>query len=723
MHTSPTRRALLPSALLALAGSALANASDPLVRLQYAAFDPVLDHPALPPSLVAGPDNHLFLVQFHRSPSPSDRQALAGAVIERFLTDHTYIVRLDDPIRAAEIASRPAVRWVGPYHPAFRLAAGVRDEALGLDGHQPRRYSIECMRPHQPRVLAAFIVSIGGAVDCLADASLRLEASLDPTQLLLVAARDEVSFVDPWGGPAGADMDIARLLGNAVPLLEGLGLTGRGVRGELIDTEIDLNHPAFQNPPPLLHGPYIPGAPAHGSASFGICFANWPQFPQLTGLLPDREQGIFAQYSQLTWFGGSIPIALLLQQATDPAGPYRAAFVASSVGNAQTSQYTTYSAETDFALFHADVLMVQSMSNTGNQLARPQAWAKNIVTVGGINHLDTLARADDTAGTSTAFGPAADGRVKPDLAHCNDNILTTWTSSQPPGYVQFSGTSAATSITAGYFGLIVELVHREAFRGLGGGASPFADRPRAATLRALAFNAAFRYDWLSGGPNASITRRIQGWGMIDPGSLYLRRDKTLVINETDPVVHGQVRSYSVNVSPDEPLLAATMVFTEPPGTPAAQQARVNDLSLRLSAPDGTIYWGNNGLWAGNASTPGGTPNTIDPCEHVLVPSPAPGTWIVDVIASEVVLDARLEDPEVNADFGLVVSGISLPPLCPANCDGSTAPPVLNVADFTCFLNRYAAGSLRANCDGSTLAPALNVADFICFLNAFARGCP
>ena len=29
--------------------------------------------------------------------------------------------------------------------------------------------------------------------------------------------------------------------------------------------------------------------------------------------------------------------------------------------------------------------------------------------------------------------------------------------------------------------------------------------------------------------------------------------------------------------------------------------------------------------------------------------------------------------------------------CYANCDESTTPPVLNVADFTCFLQKYAAG--------------------------------
>ena len=34
--------------------------------------------------------------------------------------------------------------------------------------------------------------------------------------------------------------------------------------------------------------------------------------------------------------------------------------------------------------------------------------------------------------------------------------------------------------------------------------------------------------------------------------------------------------------------------------------RINDLTLRVTAPDGTVYWGNHGLLDGNWSTPGGT---------------------------------------------------------------------------------------------------------------------
>jgi murein tripeptide amidase MpaA len=67
----------------------------------------------------------------------------------------------------------------------------------------------------------------------------------------------------------------------------------------------------------------------------------------------------------------------------------------------------------------------------------------------------------------------------------------------------------------------------------------------------------------------------------------------------------------------------------------------------------------------------------------------------------------------------------IPPAVPcyANCDASTAEPALNVADFTCFLQRYASGDSWANCDGSTTSPTLNVADFTCFLQSYAAACP
>jgi probable HAF family extracellular repeat protein len=74
---------------------------------------------------------------------------------------------------------------------------------------------------------------------------------------------------------------------------------------------------------------------------------------------------------------------------------------------------------------------------------------------------------------------------------------------------------------------------------------------------------------------------------------------------------------------------------------------------------------------------------------------------------------------------------TIPSLCYANCDLSTAAPMLNINDFACFLNAFAVGqslppaeqlASYANCDHSTIAPVLNILDFQCFINRFAVGC-
>ena len=69
-----------------------------------------------------------------------------------------------------------------------------------------------------------------------------------------------------------------------------------------------------------------------------------------------------------------------------------------------------------------------------------------------------------------------------------------------------------------------------------------------------------------------------------------------------------------------------------------------------------------------------------------------------------------------------VPGTPPPPVCYANCDGSSGTPVLTSNDFQCFLDQFAAGSSYANCDGSTGSPTLTSNDFQCFLNSYAAGC-
>src|SRR5690606_32747712 len=65
----------------------------------------------------------------------------------------------------------------------------------------------------------------------------------------------------------------------------------------------------------------------------------------------------------------------------------------------------------------------------------------------------------------------------------------------------------------------------------------------------------------------------------------------------------------------------------------------------------------------------------------------------------------------------VIFGRRVDSPCYADCDGSGE---LDVFDFLCFQNLFAAGDPQADCDQSG---ELDIFDFLCFQNAFAAGCP
>jgi len=706
------------------------------IGLRYAGFDPADGVPAVPEALRSDAGNELYIVQFGATPLDEMRARIVGAggVIERYLPDNAHVVRMDTRTRD-EVAAMPLVRWVGAYEPAYRLSPDAFADAVSGAGGEGARYSIECMRrgPAQQQAVADAIRGLGGVVDLMVPDQNRLEATLTPAQLRAVARHNEVNYIDAPGAPYGEDMDNIRLIGGATPLLSGLGYLGQGVRGEVFDSGVQLSHLQWSGQLPLIRTNNIPTG--HGTSCYGINFATGNGNAQATGLLPMREQGIISRYqdtNQSGLGGGQFSRLFLNTAAVDPGGAVRSCFQSASVGSPQVTTYSTISAEVDDYLFRADYLSVQSQSNSGGSRdSRPQAWAKNIVSVGGMNLLGTLTRLDDTWHSGASVGPAHDLRVKPDLAHSYSNVLTT-TMGSTNAYAQFNGTSAATPCTAGYFGLLMQMWHEGVWAGYGGGSGVFEDRPRSTTAKALMINGAYRNT--ATGSNR-LYRAYVGWGMADLGNLYGARDRTFIVNETDVLVNAQTRGYSLSVAANEPEFRATMVYADPAGNPAAAQDRINDLSLRVTAPDGTVYWGNNGMVAtalsgsgqiagSNWSVPGGGANTVDTVENVFIQNPQAGLWFVEVIATQIVQDARPETPWVtDADFALVVVGVSPVPECYANCDGSTASPVLNIADFTCFMNRFIAGQAYANCDQSTTEPVLNILDFLCFQSRFVAGCP
>lgn len=647
---------------VSLDGKSIARTApaDYTLMLRYAEFDPLVTMPRVPFTLAArgsrSDAERAFIVQFATQPLDEDIAALnaAGAKIHIYLPNYAYLVSMSDPVHAA-VAALPTVRWIGRYEPAYRLEEVLLDQLTADPSRMaPARYNIMAVErgADAQNDIGSLVAQVGGKVDNIIPEGLRMEATLNGEQLLEIAHHEKVLFIDRWSPPE-SDMDIVRTVGGA-NFVETVGnFRGQGVRAEVMDGGLRTTHQDFQpGGAPILHGTV--GVDSHGTATYGINFGRGVVNPAGRGMLPEA-QGIIAAYTQLS--NRYTHTAELLQD------PYKAVYQSNSWGSSLTTQYTTISAEMDDILFQNDFTLLNSQSNAGSQNSRPQAWAKNVVSIGGIRHFNTASFTDDRWQSGASVGPAADGRVKPDLAHFYDSIFTTTSTNDTAYTTGFGGTSAATPITAGHFGLFFQMWHERLFGNPIGGPTVFDSRPHMSTAKAVMINTAEQWDMTI--PGTDITRVRQGFGRVDVRNLHKLRGNLYIINEAHALTNLQSKTYEVSVVADSlrAPLKITMVYTDPMGSPGATRTRINDLTLKVTAPDGTIYWGNNGIGVGGGmwSTPGGTGNIVDTVENVFINNAMVGVWTIEVIASEIVADARPETPGVNdADYALVVSG----PLAP-----------------------------------------------------------
>jgi serine protease AprX len=587
---------------------------------------------------VAAPVEGAYLLQFRTTLNDGQRHQLEGLGVRlgAFVQDGTYVARMTNTARVSRLSY---VKDVQPFQ--------AQPQIMALGGSSDYLITLVEQDARDQKTVAAKVKSLGGKVNVISESREHIMATLDAGQAAQLAKLPAVIAIDPVSAPE-TDMAISRESSGANHIESAGGYRGRGVRGEVMDGGFRLTHQEFRARPPLQHTANSTNT-SHGTATYGQIFASGVSSAH-RGLLPEG-QGITAVYNSGDRYAHT-------KRLVDPAGQYRAVFQSNSWGSSLTTSYTSISQEMDRIVFDHDLLICQSQSNAGTRSSRPQAWAKNVLSVGGHYHYNTLDRADDKWNGGASIGPAADGRIKPELSNYYDRIDTTTSTSDTAYTTSFGGTSGATPITCGNAGLLFQMWADGVFDGgPGKGRDVFASRPHAATAKALLINTANQHAF--SGTAHDQTRTHQGWGTASVRNLHDRAKAggwklPVLVNETDLLTTGQSRRYTVASNGQTPL-RATLAYTDPAGSPTAAKATVNDLTLKVTAPDGTVYWGNNGLLAGNWSTPGGVANTVDTVENVLVQAPAAGNWTVEVIATAVNVDGHVETAATDADYALVVS--------------------------------------------------------------------
>jgi hypothetical protein len=221
---------------------------------------------------------------------------------------------------------------------------------------------------------------------------------------------------------------------------------------------------------------------------------------------------------------------------------------------------------------------------------------------------------------------------------------------------------------------------------------------------AVSYNGAVAYGYVNG-PNGGWHRRVEAGCAyqdltVPPGFLprFVAASTTGAIVAGNSVVTGAAFRGS----------AASWV------QPLAIGA--NALSVRDLSGHGDRIVGN-----GTTALIWDPANGLRSLRDVLISAGAPlGDWN-PVTAEGISENGTTIVGSASGPLGLRAYRATIPHFCYPNCDGSTAAPLLNVADFTCFLQKFAAGdTMYANCNNDAF---LNATDFTCFLGAYAAGCP
>ncbi len=654
----------------------------------------------------------VYIVQFEGPVMPAWKGAVleAGGQLGHYLPDYAFLAKLD-PDALERVEDLAFVRWVGPYQPAYKLAPDVdyndtRSYRVVLapwmeaEGTQTALNGLTSQaRAYQ----GGFSAVLSGEQ---LDQAARLADVVWIEPVYLQRLHNDVGGGTIMGGSTAWSSGYT---GDGVTICvadTGLDTGNAGSIHQDFSGRV-----AHLSSWPVLYTNYGGGCvtendgaddgasdvdSGHGTHVTGSVAGDGARSSgQFKGLAYEASITMQAVEQYTNWSDACLPYLPdgyyltgipddpgdLLQQAYD----WGARIHNNSWGGGEFGVYDQQSAYFDAFLHDKDdMLVVTSAGNSGedadndgyvdeDSVSSP-ASAKNVLTVGasdnerssgGISGSTWAQRWPDDFDASptgndlisddreelAAFssrGPMADGRLKPDVVAPGTDILSVRSSlassdgwgAYDDYYMYMGGTSMASPLTAGAAAVV-----RDYYIDAEGHANP-----SAALIKATLINSAVD---VSGYGNASqeagqpIPNNHEGWGRVDVAAATTPDGRTFV-DETTGVNTGDTQTYSYEAAGGQPF-KVSLVWSDHPGAAEATLALVNDLNLRLTAPDGsTQYWGN--VFSGGWSQTGGSADSVNNVENVYVQSPTAGTWTVEVIGQNV--------PQGSQPFALVVSGVS-----------------------------------------------------------------
>ena len=676
--------------------------SPEVVNLPGGAFDPSTSSPAgtiRSGDFLALSNGGYYIVQFNKIADDEmlDRLRKKGVEILQYVPNQAFYV-YDPGGAAANAAEDPDVRWVGRLLPEQKIPLVLAEQINAAKGSSALQSNIAPLqmasdqkavfdiavfkRENLKAVSAQLELSTGGAVRDVIDLPgnffniVRIEAS--PDSIASAANVEGVFRIDAWSRPVAEDERAAQIVagnytsatainGPGYDPLTQFGVDGSGVTLSVVDDGVGIPGDGgfYITSSNAVNGPLrgaSTGALGHGHLNASIIAGNTPfssldanGFNYGLGVAP-KSHIINIPLLRSGYAGTEANTVNDTLTTTGPNGV--PGFISNNswgngtngnVYDSYTAQYDGFVRDASSAASIDPLLIVFSAGNSGSLgLTRPKV-SKNTISVGNLENVRTelLSSANniDDLDSSSSIGPAADGRIKPDISAPGTAVAGGRSGTDPlfgniDTYHRWSiGTSHAAPQVAGAAALFTQF-WKQNHSGV---------NPSPALVKAALINGAVDVNGVSTG--AARPNGYEGWGRVNLKNVLNTGAAVTYINETDPINGtGAGRNYLGTVADPSLPLRVTLVWTDPPG--AADPALVNDLDLEVTA-GGYTYKGN--VLSNGSSVAGGTRDSVNNVENVFLPAGQSGPLFIRVKGSAINGDGILGNADsTDQHFALVV---------------------------------------------------------------------
>jgi len=606
----------------------------------------------------------LYLVQSIGPIKPEWNEELAsiGKILE-YIPENAYLMDLSSE-SVEEIEEKDYIRWVGKYETQHRISPRLDDLQGQKDLSLIIYEDVEEVLPELEKF---------GKIDRYRGDHVRMTSDVSNVEHIAqiegvgwIELNEEIELLNndaQWSVQSGVTEER--------PIWE-RGLTGEGQIVGVADTGVDYSHSAFRDPKGDPIGPdhrkivnYVEYAGdydghGHGTHVAGSIAGNdeIDDDPQpYDGVAKDARLSVY----DIGTDSGGLELPSSLYYIFDAAYEDGARVHSNSWGS-DDSSYTSRAREVDEYMWeNKDMLILFAAGNSGdeeNTMASP-ATAKNILSVGASGNGNRDSSQNDMASFSSR-GPTDDGRLKPEIVapgqgsqgwYGDDDIISAKSDGDPDSqnneYTDMQGTSMATPIVAGSAAVVREYFEE--------GYYPREDieNPSAALIKAVLVNSAEEITGAGAYTNGdSYPNFDQGFGRttLDNSLEFADNQRNLkVFDEIIGLKTGESDNYTITVENSSEPLEVTMAYTDYPGSPTAEKALVNDLNLKVTAPDGSIFKGNvfEGTDPGQSTT-GGEFDNLNPLENVLRIEPQVGEYEIEVIGENI--------PKERQPYALAITG-------------------------------------------------------------------